>query len=108
MIFLFTPFPLLFVQFQREKLNFVKPFFSWELAPLSVIVDHARKIFYFAYLLKNRPYIGLGTIQVLRNQKGGWVRQNAYVFLQGGWVGMANCLHNNKDHWKKDFLKKTF
>ena len=56
MIFLFTPFPPRFVQFQLEKLNFVKPFFSWELAPLRVIVDHTRKIFYSAYLLKNRTF----------------------------------------------------
>ena len=56
MIFLFTPFPPHFVQFQLEKLNFVKPFFSWELAPLRVIVDHTRKIFYSAYLLKNRTF----------------------------------------------------
>ena len=40
----------------------------------------------------------LGTIQVLSNQKGGWVWQNAYVSLQGGWVGMAKCLRNNKHH----------
>ena len=26
---------------------------------------------------------------------GGWVRPNAYVFLQGGWVGVAKCLRNN-------------
>ena len=56
MIFLFTPLPPHFVQFQREKLNFVKPLYSWELAPLRVIVDHTRKNFYSAYLLKNRSF----------------------------------------------------
>ena len=25
---------------------------------------------------------------------GGWGWQNAYVCLQGGWVGMAKCLRN--------------
>ena len=40
---------------------------------------------------------------------GGWVQQNDYVFLQGGWVGMANCLRNTISiTGKKDFLKKTF
>ena len=27
---------------------------------------------------------------------GGWVRPNAYVCLQGGWVGVARCLRNQK------------
>ena len=40
--------------------------------------------------------VPLGTIQILRNQKGGWVRQNAYVCLHGGWVGVARCLRNQK------------
>ena len=56
MIFLFTPFPTLFVQFQLEELNFVKSFFSSELALLRAIVDHTRKNFYSAYLLKNRTF----------------------------------------------------
>ena len=42
--------------------------------------------------------IGLGTIQILRNPKGGWVRPNTYVCLQGGWVGVAKCLRNHKNH----------
>ena len=32
---------------------------------------------------------------------GGWVRPNAYVCLQGGWVGVAKCLRNHKNHQKK-------
>ena len=36
---------------------------------------------------------------------GGWVRSNAYVCLHGGWVGLAKCLRNQKNHWKTDFLK---
>ena len=36
---------------------------------------------------------------------GGWVRSNAYVCLHGGWVGLAKCLRNQKNHWKMDFLK---
>ena len=51
--------------------------------------------------------MNLGTIQILRNQKGGWVRPNAYVCLQGGWVGVAKCLRNHKNHRKRDFLEKT-
>ena len=35
---------------------------------------------------------------------GGWVRPNAYVCLQGGWVGVAKCLRNHKNHQKMDFL----
>ena len=44
-----------------------------------------------------------GTIQILRNQKGGWVRPNAYVCLHSGWVGVARCLRNQrvKNHKKK-------
>ena len=32
---------------------------------------------------------------------GGWGRQNAYVCLQGGWVGVAKCLRNHKNHKKR-------
>ena len=28
---------------------------------------------------------------------GGWVRPNAYVCLQGGWVGVAKCLRKYKN-----------
>ena len=38
---------------------------------------------------------------------GGWVWQNAYVCLQGGWVGVAKCLRNFKNPWKMVFLEKT-
>jgi hypothetical protein len=38
---------------------------------------------------------------------GGCVRPNAYVFLQGGWVGVAKRLHNYKNQGKGDFLKNT-
>ena len=38
---------------------------------------------------------------------GGWVRPNAYVCLQGGWVGVAKCLHNYKNRRNGDFLKNT-
>ena len=27
---------------------------------------------------------------------GGWGMPNAYIFLHGGWVGLARCLHNQK------------
>ena len=44
----------------------------------------------------------LGTIQILRNQKGGWVvgwvRPNTYFCLHSGWVGVARCLRNQKMH----------
>ena len=30
---------------------------------------------------------------------GGWVWPNAYVFLQGGWVGLAKCLRNQKNEF---------
>ena len=35
---------------------------------------------------------------------GGWVRPNAYVCLQGGWVGVAKCLRNHKNFLKKSKL----
>ena len=47
----------------------------------------------------------LGTIQILRNQKGGWVWPNAYVCLQGGWVGVGKYLRNELlESPKKDFI----
>ena len=30
---------------------------------------------------------------------GGWVRPNTYDCLQGGWVGVAKCLRNQKNYW---------
>ena len=38
---------------------------------------------------------------------GGWGWQNAYVCLQGGWVGVAKCLRNHKNHQIMYFLKRT-
>ena len=38
---------------------------------------------------------------------GGWGMPNAYVFLHGGWVGLARCLRNKKKTRKKGKLKKT-
>ena len=38
---------------------------------------------------------------------GGWVRQNAYVCLQGGWVGVAKCLRNHKNHRKGCFAERN-
>ena len=38
---------------------------------------------------------------------GGWGMSNAYVFLHGGWVGLARCLRNQKKLEKKGKLKKT-
>ena len=36
-----------------------------------------------------------GPFKYYVNKKvGGWVWQNAYVCLQGGWVGVAKCLRN--------------
>ena len=35
---------------------------------------------------------------------GGWVRPNAYVCLQAGWVGVAKCLCNHKNFLKKSKL----
>ena len=32
---------------------------------------------------------------------GGWGWPNAYVCLQGGWVGLAACLRNYKNHQKR-------
>ena len=32
---------------------------------------------------------------------GGWGWPNAYVCLQGGWVGLAKCLRNHKNHQKR-------
>ena len=29
---------------------------------------------------------------------GGWVWPNDYVCLHGGWVGLARCLRNKKNH----------
>ena len=37
----------------------------------------------------------------------GWGMPNAYVFLHGGWVGLARCLRNQKKKLeKKGKLKK--
>ena len=33
---------------------------------------------------------------------GGWVRPNAYVCLQGEWVGVAKRLRNSKNNQKMD------
>ena len=33
---------------------------------------------------------------------GGWGWPNAYVCLQGGWVGVAKCLRNYKKNPEKD------
>ena len=38
---------------------------------------------------------------------GGWVWPNAYVCLQGGWVGVSKCLRNHKNLQRMDFLKKN-
>ena len=43
----------------------------------------------------------LGTIQILRNQKGGWVWPNAYVCLQGGWVLANTYVMNCWNHQKR-------
>ena len=44
--------------------------------------------------------MSLGTIQILRNQKGGWVGEAKCLRLLtrwvGGWVGVARCLRNQK------------
>ena len=37
---------------------------------------------------------------------GGWVRPNAYVCLQGGWVGVAKCLRNDKNYRKGQLVTK--
>ena len=37
---------------------------------------------------------------------GGWGMPNAYVFLRGGWVGLARCLRNQKTR-KKGKPKKN-
>jgi len=38
---------------------------------------------------------------------GGWVRPNPYVCLQGGWVGVAKCLRNHKNHQKGGFDERN-
>ena len=37
---------------------------------------------------------------------GGWGMPNAYVFLHGGWVGLARCLRNQKKLKKGKTKKK--
>ena len=36
---------------------------------------------------------------------GGWGMPNAYVFLHGGWVGLARCLRNQKTRKKRKTQK---
>ena len=46
-------------------------------------------------------------MQVLRQQRNGWVWQNADVCWQGGWLGVAKCWCEQKGR-KNIFKKKTF
>ena len=46
----------------------------------------------------------LGTIQILRNQKGGWVGKAKCLRLLTRWVGVAKCLRNHKNFLKKSKL----
>ena len=45
---------------------------------------------------------------------GGWVRPNAYVCLQGGWVGVAKSLRNlitrisKKEIWEHSYMTSDF
>ena len=63
--------------------------------------------------IQSPDYLGTHYIPYARHHKGpfkyyvikkvgGWGWPNAYVCLQGGWVGVAKCLRNYKK-----FLKKT-
>ena len=69
--------------------------------------ESVTQIFFFGV---SQPYfyltfaniIYLGTIQILRNQKGeGWVWPNAYVCLQGGWVLANTYVMNCWNHQKR-------
>ena len=58
--------------------------------------------------MRNNFYLPKGPfIYYVIKKVGGWGYPNAYVCLQGGWVGVAKCLHNHKNHRKRDFLEKT-
>ena len=47
--------------------------------------------------------------QAVCKKVGGWGMPNAYVFLHGGWVGLARCLRNQKKKLeKKGKLKKRW
>ena len=48
----------------------------------------------------------LGTIQVLRKQKGGWVGYAKCLRFLTWWVGLAKCLRNKKK--SKESLKNRF
>ena len=39
---------------------------------------------------------------------GGWGMPNAYVFLHGGWVGLARCLRNKRNEKIKKILLLNF
>ena len=80
------------LQFQSEILNistalwFFKNF-SQRLSLKNILIT----IFLFYRILHKGPF----KYYVIK-KVGGWVRSNAYVCLQGGWVGLAKCLHNHE------------
>ena len=62
--------------------------------------------FHFGNAVRNGASKGSFICYVIK-KVGGWVWPNAYVCLQGGWVGLAKCLRNHKNQWKMDFQKNT-
>ena len=87
-----------------EERNLAYQFFLWVLKHLAFSLSHIN-------LQKVSKVVQLPNLQAkgpfkyyVIKKVGGWVRPNAYVCLQGGWVGVAKCLRNHKNHQKMDFL----
>ena len=55
-----------------------------QIPDLVVIEDQTKLLLTRGYWKSYNRAFYPGTIQILRNQRGGWVRLNTYICLQGG------------------------
>ena len=83
-----------------EERNLAYQFFLWVLKHLAFSLSHIN-------LQKVSKVVQLPNLQAkgpfkyyVIKKVGGWVRPNAYVCLQGEWVGLAKRLRNSKNHQK--------